>query len=174
MPWWHPTVSYSVVPFSSCLQSSPASRAFPVRRFFALGGQSIGTSASTSVLPVNIQGWFPLDWLVLSPCCPRFLRIFSGTTIQKHQFFINGRVMAIMVTPSKRTYTSMPHLPGLLLSVSLTPWQASVNPCFHQRLPNTHRQVWLSLLGGHWSFLLGPDSRRPRKFRSAFNGEDNR
>ena len=61
--WWcHPTISSSVVPFSSCLQSFPASGSFPVSQFFASGGQSIGVSASTSVLPMNIQDWFPLGW----------------------------------------------------------------------------------------------------------------
>ena len=60
--WRHPTISSSVVPCSSCLQSSPASGSFPMTQFFASGGQSIGVSASTSVLPMNIQDWFPLGW----------------------------------------------------------------------------------------------------------------
>ena len=58
--WCHPTISSSVVPFSSCLQSFPASRSFPMRQFFASGGRSIGASVSVSALPINIQGWFPL------------------------------------------------------------------------------------------------------------------
>ena len=63
LSWWcHPTILSSVVPFSSCLQSSPASGFFPISGFFLSHGQSIGVSASTSVLPVNIQGWFPLRW----------------------------------------------------------------------------------------------------------------
>ena len=61
--WYHPTISSSVTPFSSCTQSFPASESFPVSQVFASGGQSIGASASASVLPVNIQGWLP--------CCPR-------------------------------------------------------------------------------------------------------
>ena len=60
--WCHPTISSSVIPFSSCLQSFPASGSFPVSRFFASGGQSTGASASASVLPMNIQDWFPLGW----------------------------------------------------------------------------------------------------------------
>ena len=60
--WRHPTISSSVAPFSSYLQSFPASRSFPVSRFFKSGGQSIGVSASASVLPLNIQDWFPLGW----------------------------------------------------------------------------------------------------------------
>ena len=70
LSWWcHPAISCSVVPFSSCPQSLPASGSFPMSPF-ASGGQSIGTSASASVLPMRIQGWFE-DWLVGSPCCPR-------------------------------------------------------------------------------------------------------
>ena len=60
--WCHPIISSSVVPFSFCLQSFPVSESFPVSQFFKLGGQSIGVSASTSVLPMNIQDWFPLGW----------------------------------------------------------------------------------------------------------------
>ena len=69
--WCHPTISSSVVPFSSCLQSFPASRSFLMSRLFASGGQSTGTSTSASALPMNIQNWFPLDWLVWSFCSPR-------------------------------------------------------------------------------------------------------
>ena len=60
--WWHPTISSSVVPFSPCLQSFPASGSFQMSQFFASGGQSTGVSASASVLPKNIQDWFPLGW----------------------------------------------------------------------------------------------------------------
>ena len=67
----HPTISSSVIPFSFRLQSFPATGSFPMSRFFASGGQSIGASASASVLPMNIQDWFPLGGLVRSPCCPR-------------------------------------------------------------------------------------------------------
>ena len=70
--WCHPTISASVVPFSSHLQSFPASRAFSVSQFFTSGGQSIiGVSASASVLPLNIQIWFPLGLTSLTPCCPK-------------------------------------------------------------------------------------------------------
>ena len=77
----------SVVPFSSCLQSFPALGSFPMSQFFASGGQSIGLSASASVLPVNIQDWFPLGLLVGSPCSPRDSQVFSNTTVQKHHLF---------------------------------------------------------------------------------------
>ena len=70
--WWcHATISSSVVPFSSCFHSFPAPRSFPMSQFFTSGGQTIGVSASASVLPVNSQDWFPLGWTVGSPFCPR-------------------------------------------------------------------------------------------------------
>ena len=72
LSWWcHPTISSTVVPISSCLQSFPAIGSFPRSQFFPSGGQCIKASASTSVLPMNIQGWFPLGGLVGSPCSPR-------------------------------------------------------------------------------------------------------
>ena len=86
--WYHPTFSSSVVPFSSCLQSFPASGSFPVSEFFPSGGQSIGVSASASVLPKNIQGWFPSEWTGwISLLSKGLTRVFSNTTVQKHQFF---------------------------------------------------------------------------------------
>ena len=86
--WCHPTISSSVVPFSSCLQSFSASRSFPMSQFFASGGQSIGVSASASVLPMNIQDWFPLGLTSLISSQSKGLsRVFSNTTVQKHQFF---------------------------------------------------------------------------------------
>ena len=86
--WCHPTISSSVIPFSSYLQSCLASGSFSRSQFFASGGQSIGVSASASVLPMNIQNWFPLgwtDWISLQS--KRLSRVFSNTTVQKHQFF---------------------------------------------------------------------------------------
>ena len=69
--WCHPTISSSVIPFSSRLQSFPASGSLSMSRFFSSGGQSIGVSASAWVLPMNIQDWFSLGWIGWSPCCPR-------------------------------------------------------------------------------------------------------
>ena len=84
--WWcHPTISASVVPFSFCPPSLPASESFPMSQFFASGGQSIGASAS--VLPMNIQDWFPLGSTGLIPLQSKGLSVFSNTTVQKHQFF---------------------------------------------------------------------------------------
>ena len=85
--WCHPTISSSVVPFSSCPQSFPASGSFPMSQFFTSGGQSIGVSASASVLPMRTQDWSPLrltDWILQSK---GLSRVFSNTTVQKHQFF---------------------------------------------------------------------------------------
>ena len=86
--WCHPTVSSSVIPFSSRLQSFPASGSFPMSQFFTSGSQSIGVSASASVLPMNIQDWFPLGltgWISLQS--KGLSRVFSNTTVQKNQFF---------------------------------------------------------------------------------------
>ena len=77
--WCHPSISSSVIPFSSCPQSFPASRSFPMSQFSSSGGQSIAVWASTSVLPMNIQDWFPLDGMVGSPCSPRDFQESSPT-----------------------------------------------------------------------------------------------
>ena len=86
--WCHPTIPSSVIPFSSHLQSSPTSGSFQMSQFFASGGQNIRLSASASVLPMNIQDWFPLgctDWIFL--LSKGLSRIFSNTSVQKHQLF---------------------------------------------------------------------------------------
>ena len=86
--WCHPAISSSVRPFSSCLQSFPASGFSPMSQLFTSGGQSIGVSASASALPVNIQDWFPLGLTALISLLSKGLsRVFSSTTLQKHQFF---------------------------------------------------------------------------------------
>ena len=84
--WWcHPTISSSVIPFSSSLQSFPVSGSFPMSQFCASGGQSIGVSASASVLPMNSQDWFPLGWTGwISLQSKGLSRVFSNTTVQKH------------------------------------------------------------------------------------------
>ena len=86
--WCHPTISSSIVAFSSCLQSFPASGSFQMSQLFPSDDQSIGTSPSTSVLPMNIQDWFPFGWTGLISLQSMVLpRVFSNTTFQKHQFF---------------------------------------------------------------------------------------
>ena len=86
--WCYPVISSSVVPFSSCPQSLPASESFPMSQLFAWGGQSTGVSASASVLPKKSQGWSPSEWTGwISLQSKGFSRVFSNTTVQKHQFF---------------------------------------------------------------------------------------
>ena len=87
--WCHPAISSSVVPFSSCPQSLPASESFPVSQLFAWGGQSTGASALASFLPKKSQGWSPSEWTGwISLQSKGLSRVFSNTTVQKHRFFI--------------------------------------------------------------------------------------
>ena len=87
-PWCHPAISSSVVPFSSCPQSLPASESFPMSQLFAWGGQSTGVSALASFLPKNTQGWSPSEWTGwISLQSKGLSRVFSNTTVQKRQFF---------------------------------------------------------------------------------------
>ena len=95
--WCHPTISSSVVSFSSCPQSFPASGSFQMSQFFASGGQSIGVSASTSVLPVNTQDWSPLRWLVGSLCSPRDSQESSPTPQFKS---INSLALSLLYSPT--------------------------------------------------------------------------
>ena len=86
--WCHPAISSSVVPFASCLKSFPTSGSFQMSQFFASGGQNIGVSASTSVFPLNTQDWSPLGWTGWMSLQSKGLsRVFSNTTLQKHQSF---------------------------------------------------------------------------------------
>ena len=86
--WCHPVISFSVIRLSSCLQSLPASESFPMSQLLAWGGQSTGVSALASVLPKNTQGWSPLEWTGwISLQSKGLSRVFSKTTLQKHQFF---------------------------------------------------------------------------------------
>ena len=89
LSWWcHPAISSSVIPFSSCLQCFPTSGSFPMSHLFTSGGQSMGVSASTSVLPINIQDWSPVGWTGwISLQSKGLSRVLSNTTVQKHQFF---------------------------------------------------------------------------------------
>ena len=98
--WCHPTISSSVFPFSSHLQSFPAAGSFQMNQFFASGGQSIGVSASASVLPMNIQDWFPLGftgWISLKS--KGLSRVFFNMTVQKHQFFGTQLSYSSTLTP---------------------------------------------------------------------------
>ena len=95
--WCHPTISSSVVPISSCLQSLPEAWSFQMTQFFASGGQSIGASALASVLPMNIQDWFPWDWMVWSPCSPRDSQESSPTPQFKS---INSSALSFLHSPT--------------------------------------------------------------------------
>ena len=87
-PWCHPTISSSVASFSSCPQSFPASESFPMSQLFAWRGQSTGVSALASFLPKKSQGWSPSEWTGwISLQAKGLSRVFSNTTVQKHQFF---------------------------------------------------------------------------------------
>ena len=95
--WCHPTISSSIIPFSSCLQSFPESVSFPRSQFFTSGGQSIGVSASASVLPMNIQDWFPLGWTgCISLQSKGLSRVFSNTTVQS----INSSALSLLHSPT--------------------------------------------------------------------------
>ena len=116
--WCHPAISSSVVPFSSCRQSLPASESFPMSQLFTWGGQSIGVSALASFLPKNTQDWSPLGWTGgISLQSKGLSRVFSNTTVQKHQFF--GTQLSsqsnshIHTWPLEKTY---PWLDGPLLA----------------------------------------------------------
>ena len=86
--WYHPTISSSVIPFSSCFQSFPASGSYQMSQVFTSGSQGIRVSASTPVLPMNIQDSFPLGWTSwISSLSKGLSRVFSNSTVQKHQFF---------------------------------------------------------------------------------------
>ena len=115
LSWWcHPSISSLVAPCSSCPQSFPASRSFPVNWFFILGGLSIGGSASASVLSMNIHVWFPLRLTgLISLLSKGFSRVFSSTIAWKHQFF--GAQLSLW---------SSPHIPTWLLekTIALTIW----------------------------------------------------
>ena len=101
--WCHPTISSSLIPFS-CLQSFPASGSFQMSQLFTSGGQSTGVSASASVLPMNIQDWFPLGctgWISLQS--KGLSRVFSSITVQKHQFFSSAFFMVKLSHPYMTT-----------------------------------------------------------------------
>ena len=100
--WCHPTISSSVILFSSCLQFLPASGPLPISQLFTSGGQSIGISTSASVLPMNIQNWFSLGLTdLISLQCKELSRVFSNTTVRKQQFFGMGQLSHPYMTSGK-------------------------------------------------------------------------
>ena len=108
--WCHPTISFSVSPFSSCPQSFAGSASFPMNLLFDSSGQSIGASTSASALPMNIQSWFPLELTGWSPCSSKDSQVFSSTTIWKHQFlrclaFFMVQLSHLYITGKTKTLT---------------------------------------------------------------------
>ena len=128
LSWWcHPTISSFVVPFSSCLQPFPASRSFPVSRPFVSGGQSIRASASASVLPMNIQGWFLLGLTGLISLLSRgFSRVFSGT----HFEGINSSVLRLFFTAIRVMSSAYLRLLIFIPAIFIPAW-VSCRPAFH-------------------------------------------
>ena len=113
--WCHPTISSSVIPFSSYPQSFPESGSFQISQLLTSGGQSIGVSASASVLPMNTQDWAPLGWAGwISLQSKGFSGVFSNTTVQKHQFF--GAQLSSQSNPHIHTWP-LPWLDGSLLTM---------------------------------------------------------
>ena len=101
-PWCHPTISPSVVPVSSCPQSFPSSGSFPMSQFFASGGQSIGVSASASVLPINTQDWLPLGWICFISLQSKGLsRVFSTTSVRRCSVFFMVQLSHLYMTTGK-------------------------------------------------------------------------
>ena len=156
LSWWcHPTILSSVAPFSSCAQSFPASGSFPMSHLFASGGQGIGASVLASVLPNNIQDWFPLELTALIFLQSKGLStVFSNTTVQKHQFsgtqsslwssshihtWLLEKVISLLFnTLSRFVIAFLPRRIHLLISwlqspssVILEPPQNKVSHCFH-------------------------------------------
>ena len=113
-PWCHSAISSFVVPFSSCSESLPASGSFPMSQFFAWGGQSTGVSPSAPVLPMNTQDWSPLEWTSWVSLQSKGLsRVFSNTTVQKHQFFSTQHPLPVLLPGKSHGWRSL---------VGCSPW----------------------------------------------------
>ena len=163
MSWWcHLTISFSVVPFSSCLWSFPESGSFPMSQLFSPCGQSIGASASASVLPMNIQGWFPWRLTNLIRLQSKGLsRAFSNAAIQRHQFF-----------SAQRPLCSNSHIHTWLLE-KLTRWTSVgkvMSPLFNilsrlviAFLPRSKRLL-ISWLQSPYAVILEPKKRKSASF----------
>ena len=160
--WFHPSISSSVIPFSSCLQSFPASESFPVSQFFASGGQIIGVSASVSVLPMNIQDWFPLGltgWISLQS--KGLSRVFSNPTVQKHQFF--GTQLSLWSNSSG--FLHMPQTTVILSYASHFAWcPVRPNKPKYQRL----EQIYCRASQGEWETCAQEKPKLPKGFSKAF------
>ena len=124
-PWCHPAISSWVVPFSSCPQSLPASESFPMSQLFAWGSQSTGASASASFLPKKSQGWSPSEWTGwISLQSKGLSRVFSNTTVQKHQFLRHSAFFIVQLShPYMTTGKTIPLIRRTFVgNVSLCFW----------------------------------------------------
>ena len=154
--WCHPTLSSSVIPFSSCLQSFPASGSLTMSQFFASGGQSIGASASASVLPMNIQDWFPLGWTgLISLLSEGLSRVFSSTTVQKHQLFSPQPFFIVQLSHLYMT-TSKNHMQMITTS---TKQISQLSYYFHWVFGSNLRKYWeitMKMKVAIWVCLFAP------------------
>ena len=156
--WCHPTISSSVVPFSSCLQSFPASGSFQMSQLFASGGQSIGISASTSVLPMNIQDWFPLGWTGWISLQSKGLpRVFSSTTVQ-NQFFC----AQLSLWSNSHVHTRPLEKPGMLRFILFSQPFRVLLRCFKCSIQNLSQDwnfdsYFLSLLSSQTRYWISKD-----------------
>ena len=156
--WCHPTISSSVVPFSSCLQSFPASGSFQMSQLFASGGQSIGISASTSVLPMNIQDWFPLGWTGwISLQSKGLSRVFSSTTVQ-NQFFC----AQLSLWSNSHVHTRPLEKPGMLRFILFSQPFRVLLRCFKCSIQNLSQDwnfdsYFLSLLSSQTRYWISKD-----------------
>ena len=148
--WCHPAISSSVVPFSSYPQSLPSIRSFPMSQLFAWGGQSTGVSASASVLPANTQDWSPLGWTGCSPLQSKGLsRVFSNTTVQKHQFFtvqLSHPYMTTGKTIALTRQTFVGKVMSLLFNINISTSAQSYNDCFSSYLLNQIEERYIYTL----------------------------
>ena len=164
--WWHPTISPSVVPFSSHLQSFPASGSFPMSQFFASGGQSIGVSASASVLPMNIQDWFPLVLTGFSTCSPKDTQESSPTpqfkaSILWHSAFFMIQLSHPCMTTGKTIALTRQTFVGKVLSL-LSNMLSKFVITFLPRskhlliswLQSPSADIWISLISTNLNWML--------------------
>ena len=167
--WCHPAISSSVVPFSSCLQSLPASGSFPISQLFAWDGQTTRVSASASVLPMNTQDWSPLrwtDWISLQS--KGLSRVFSNTTVQKHQFFQRSAFFTVQLSHpymttgkaialTKQTFVGqvMSLLSNMLsrLVITFLPRSKQVAKILTQLSMHACISVFWNMKGNYWAIM---------------------
>ena len=182
--WCHPTMLSSVVPFSSCPQSLPASESFPMSQLFAWGGQSTGVSALASVLPKNTQGWSPSEWTGwISLQSKGLSRVFSNTTVPKHQFFgaqpSSQSNSHIHTWPQEKNPCRSPLglscwclCSGFLLLGHALAWSLLLGLTHLSITASNHRSVinhyhWVLLYSGQISSIISERSYIPIKQQSA-------